>query len=75
MAKALPIIDPTRCSGCGACLGACEPRVLALVPQGWRKKAQLIDAPGCTGCALCAKRCWTGAIRMQRQTETQGGSA
>lgn len=70
-AKALPRIDPARCTGCGWCVAVCAPRVLSLHsqgPQGWgRKQSVLHDAGGCTGCALCALRCPFDAIAMQRQ--------
>ena len=45
--KALPEIDPERCTGCGRCVAACEPKVLWLEtdgPNGWgRKRAVLHD--------------------------------
>jgi len=65
--KALPVIDPARCTGCGWCVGVCPPRVLSLqtVP-GWQKKSHLDDAAGCTGCARCAVRCPFDAIAMRR---------
>lgn len=65
--KALPVIDPTRCTGCGWCVGVCAPRVLSLqaVP-GWQKKSTLHDEAGCTGCAQCAVRCPFDAIAMVR---------
>lgn len=67
--KALPAVDPDRCTGCGRCVGACPPHVLSLVVPGaarWgRKHAQLHDAAGCTGCALCFVRCPFDAIRME----------
>ena len=28
--KALPAIDPGRCTGCGWCVGVCPPKVLSL---------------------------------------------
>ena len=75
-AKALPAIDPARCTGCGWCVGVCPPKVLSLQvkpPDGlqdgqpWgRKGAVLHDAPACTGCALCVLRCPFDAIRMVR---------
>lgn len=68
--KALPAIDPQRCTGCGWCVAVCPPHVLSLQVQGpgaWGpKRSTLHDAPGCTGCALCAVRCPFDAIRMVR---------
>ncbi|MFM2052690.1 MAG: hypothetical protein RL456_727 [Pseudomonadota bacterium] len=64
---ALPEIDPTRCTGCGWCIGVCPPHVLSLQLQpDWRKRSTLDDAAGCTGCAKCAVRCPFGAIAMVR---------
>ncbi|WP_084652041.1 ATP-binding protein [Ottowia thiooxydans] len=64
--RALPEIDPGRCTGCGWCVAVCEPRVLSLQTTGWRKSSNLDDAAACTGCALCAVRCPFDAIRMVR---------
>jgi ferredoxin len=67
-AKALPVIDACRCTGCGWCVAVCPPHVLALQvqgPQPWGpKRSVLHDAAGCTGCALCDVRCPFDAIRM-----------
>ena len=73
--KALPVIDPARCTGCGWCIGVCEPHVLSLHAEGGRKTSTLDDAAGCTGCALCALRCPFGAIRMQRLPRTGAAAA
>ncbi|PTT23520.1 4Fe-4S ferredoxin [Acidovorax sp. HMWF029] len=68
--KALPSIDPRRCTGCGWCIAVCPPHVLSLQVQGtgpWGPKCSTLhDAPGCTGCALCAVRCPFDAIHMVR---------
>ncbi len=68
--KALPVIDPQRCTGCGWCVAVCAPRVLSLqAAPGWQKKSTLHDADGCTGCALCAVKCPFDAIAMRRIAE------
>ncbi len=65
--KALPLINPERCTGCGWCVAVCPPHVLSLqVVPGWQKKSALHDETGCTGCALCAVKCPFDAIAMQR---------
>lgn len=66
-ARALPRIDPARCTGCGWCIGVCAPHVLSLQAGGGRKTSTLHDAAGCTGCALCAVRCPFDAIAMVRR--------
>ena len=66
-APRLPAIDADRCTGCGRCVAACEPRVLSLEARAdWRKGAVLHDRAGCTGCSLCAVRCPFDAIEMRR---------
>ncbi len=66
VAPRLPDIDPERCTGCGRCVAACEPRVLSLETRAdWRKSAQLHGRDGCTGCSLCAHRCPFEAIAMR----------
>lgn len=83
--KALPSIDPQRCTGCGWCIAVCAPHVLSLQVQApvqgdegdpsgavrWGPKySTLHDAVGCTGCALCAVRCPFDAITMRRVSDT-----
>jgi NAD-dependent dihydropyrimidine dehydrogenase PreA subunit len=65
--KALPVINPERCTGCGWCVGVCGPHVLHLQVQGGKKCSTLASEAGCTGCALCAVRCPFDAIEMQRR--------
>lgn len=72
-ARALPEVEPARCTGCGRCVAQCPPKVLWLAsesPGGWgAKQAVLHDAPGCTGCAQCAVVCPFRAITMVRRSE------
>jgi ferredoxin len=68
--KALPRVDPSRCTGCGWCVAVCPPHVLSLeVAASWQKLSTLHDEAGCTGCARCAVRCPFGAIAMVRTGE------
>lgn len=64
--KALPDIDPARCTGCGWCVAVCPPHVLSLEVVNWQKFSHLHDEAGCTGCAKCAVTCPFGAITMRR---------
>jgi NAD-dependent dihydropyrimidine dehydrogenase PreA subunit len=62
--SALPVIDTTRCTGCGRCVAACNLHLLSLEPQGWKKFSTLHDADRCTGCGECEVQCPFNAIAM-----------
>ena len=69
-APRLPEIAADRCTGCGRCVAACEPRVLSLETMpDWRKSAVLHGRDDCTGCSLCALRCPFDAITMRRPAD------
>lgn len=74
--KALPDIDPARCTGCGWCVAVCPPHVLSLETVGGKKTSTLHDVAGCTGCtgctgcALCAVKCPFDAITMRKMAST-----
>lgn len=56
--KLLPVIDPSKCTGCGACAAACQFGALALVGG----RVLRFDAL-CHGCGRCRMVCPAGAIR------------
>jgi ferredoxin len=62
----LPEVDSARCTGCGWCVGACEPHLLSLEALQWRKTSVLHDAHRCTGCSDCALACPFHAISMRQ---------
>ncbi|HYR25934.1 MAG TPA: 4Fe-4S dicluster domain-containing protein [Aquabacterium sp.] len=70
--RALPVIDPDRCTGCGRCVAVCAPRVLWLEadhPRGWGPKHAVLHEPtGCTVCVKCAQVCPFDAITMVKVT-------
>ncbi len=67
-----PVIDATRCLGCGACVTACPEQpghqVLGLIAG----KAQLISPADCIGHGACKTACPTEAITLVFGTETRG---
>ncbi len=56
-----PIIDPTLCVGCKACLSACpEGDILGLI----NGKAELVEPSNCIGHGACKTACPRGAISL-----------
>jgi len=58
----LPLLDETRCTGCGDCASVCPTNCLAMagaVP--W-----LIRPADCVSCAACRAVCPADAIRLER---------
>jgi NAD-dependent dihydropyrimidine dehydrogenase PreA subunit len=58
--RELPVLDETRCTGCGDCVVVCPVDCLALAgPLPW------LPRPGdCVSCALCQLICPVDAIRL-----------
>ena len=64
-----PVIDPTLCIGCKACLNACpEGDILGLI----NNKAQLVEPTSCIGHGACKTACPRGAITLVFGSETRG---
>ncbi|MEZ5857327.1 MAG: NAD(P)-binding domain-containing protein, partial [Hyphomicrobiaceae bacterium] len=64
-----PVIDPTRCVGCGACVRACpEGQILGLVGG----RAALIEPSSCIGHGACRAACPLDAINLVFGTATRG---
>jgi len=64
-----PVIDPSRCIGCGSCVEACpEPDVLRLVDG----RAQVVNAASCVGHGRCKAACCNETIELVFGTEKRG---
>ena len=75
MENSLPVIDQTKCVGCGACKKACPREVIHIVPistsyhvncisQDKGKDVKAACTIGCMGCGLCARQCEADAITI-----------
>lgn len=68
----LPVITPSRCTGCGWCVAACPDHLLVLeVGAGGRKAAELAQPDLCPGCGKCIPVCNFRAIKLVRQLAGQ----
>jgi thioredoxin reductase/ferredoxin len=64
-----PIIDPSLCIGCKACINVCpEGDILGLI----NNKAQLVEPSNCIGHGACKTACPRGAISLVFGTATRG---
>jgi len=66
----VPVIDITKCNGCGLCVNVCTYNALILVDQ----VVTLIEIEGqeCDWCANCEAVCVTGAITCPFEIIIQG---
>ncbi|MBE6989835.1 MAG: 4Fe-4S dicluster domain-containing protein [Ruminococcaceae bacterium] len=59
-ARALAVIDPVRCTGCGYCSMLCIMKCIPQQPDGLYQ----VDADLCIGCRSCLVNCPFGAVTM-----------
>lgn len=57
--EAKATVDGTRCTGCGACIEACQFGAMAIVDG-----QAAIDAERCHGCGICRRRCTEEALSL-----------
>jgi NAD-dependent dihydropyrimidine dehydrogenase PreA subunit len=56
-----PIVDETRCTGCGICVEVCPTACLAMGPHlPW-----LARPADCVSCGVCAEVCPANALRLE----------
>ena len=70
------VVDPEKCTNCGACMAACPRHLITSVPvskkvhvacanQDKGKAAMSVCANSCIGCGLCQKECKKDAIHVE----------
>jgi len=71
-----PIIDKSKCAGCGTCVKHCPEGTIKLVDRDEKelkknknlsKKVAEIDYDFCKGCGVCAQVCPFKAIKMEKE--------
>lgn len=72
--RGLPVVDASRCIGCGGCASVCTPGLISIEDDGPRARFTW-TLQRCTYCARCAEVCPEEAVRMSADFETATGDA
>lgn len=70
--RGLPVVDASRCIGCGGCASVCTPDLVSIADDGPRARFTWSLAR-CTYCGRCAEVCPEEAVTMSAEFETATG--
>ena len=69
----LPVVDESRCNGCGKCADACPVEAMGLVsandPRYPKLRKALVNTQVCLGCGVCLKACARDALRLTEREQ------
>ncbi len=69
----LPIVDESKCNGCGKCVTACPVEAMTLVssndPQHPKMKKAKIDEDACLGCGVCLRTCSQDGLSLRSRPQ------
>jgi formate hydrogenlyase subunit 6/NADH:ubiquinone oxidoreductase subunit I len=69
----LPVVDATRCNGCGKCTAACPVQAMSLVSaidaHDPRARTARLDEDVCLGCGVCVRTCPRQSLSLRSRPE------
>ncbi len=69
----LPVVDESRCNGCGKCVTACPVEAMALVatndPHHPKLRKARVDTTLCLGCGVCVRACTREGLRLEERPQ------
>jgi ferredoxin len=69
----LPVVDESRCNGCGKCVSACPVEAMTLVSANdlhhpKMRKAR-VDVQRCLGCGVCVQSCNRAGLKLEQRAQ------
>ena len=69
----LPVVDESRCNGCGKCVTACPVEAMALVstndPHHPKLRKARVNTDLCLGCGVCVKSCTRESLQLETRPQ------
>lgn len=69
----LPVVDESRCNGCGKCINACPVEAMALVsandPHHPKMRKAQVDVQRCLGCGVCVQSCNRDCLKLEQRAQ------